>query len=191
MAFKGEKETLEQREAFDYYYLLGGDRSCTAVAPKFKKSLKTIKNWSKKFNWRERVQQRDMEIARELEKKTNESIIDEKAKYRDDIKSNVDIIRYTLNKINDKINNFKVIQAQNEKLEQGEEIHEKEVLRIDTIENYSNLIRAFERLVKLDLLLMGEPNARYQPETETPKTFLDWLNAIDMAQEKSKKFYKL
>jgi len=41
-------------------------QNSTETAP----SLRTLKSWSKAFNWQKRIEQRDIEIGKELEKKT-------------------------------------------------------------------------------------------------------------------------
>jgi hypothetical protein len=75
-------ESLQHKEAFEYYYSLGEERSLLKVAPKFTVSTTSLKKWSAAFNWQDRVIQRDIEISKGLEKKTNSTIINEKANYR-------------------------------------------------------------------------------------------------------------
>ena len=128
-------ETLQQKEAFEYYYGMGADRSYNAVSIKFNVSKGTIANWGKKFNWPERVEQRDIENARELEKKTNNTIVNEKANYRKIIK---DAIATFVNNLKDN------------KIDVGN-------------------IQDLERLIKLDLLLMGEATERGKIEIESPR----------------------
>jgi hypothetical protein len=40
-------------------------QNSTETAP----SLRTLKNWSKAFNWQKRIEQRDIEIGNKLEKR--------------------------------------------------------------------------------------------------------------------------
>lgn len=82
---KGMVETKRHGDAFDYYYSLGIDRSYPAVASKFTVSRTSVKKWAKAFNWRERVIQRDVEINRKTEQKTNKAIVNTKADYRAEI----------------------------------------------------------------------------------------------------------
>jgi hypothetical protein len=140
MAFIGKTETLNYREAFDYYFSLGASRSFNQVAVKFKKSERTIHNWGKAFNWQKRIEQRDIEIARRLEEKTNETIIDEKAKYREEIKQYMQFVRGIMVASQEKIKN-------------------KEIC-IKESSDMNSLMLAYERLLKLDLLLMGEATDR-------------------------------
>lgn len=116
------KETLRHREAFEYYYGLGQSRSLVAVASHFGVSERTVARWSKNFAWQERIEQRDIENAKHLEKKTNELVVNEKANYRKIIKA--------------AIGDF--------------------VKRMAAGDVTVNSVSDLERLVKLDLLLMGE-----------------------------------
>jgi transposase-like protein len=84
------KETLRHIKAFDYYYSLGEEKSLTSVARKFNVSKQTVTKWNKSFNWQHRVEQRDIENGKELEKKTNNAIVNSKADYRALIKKTVD-----------------------------------------------------------------------------------------------------
>jgi len=64
------KETLKHREVFEFYYSIGDKRNLSSVAVQYKFSERSIAKWSKLFNWQERIEQRDIEIGKELEKKT-------------------------------------------------------------------------------------------------------------------------
>mgnify|MGYP000845557772 CR=1 FL=1 len=125
------KETLKQKEAFELYYSLGDKRSLMSVARQCGVSERTVARWSKLFNWQERVEQRDIENARRLEEKTNETVVATKANYRKIIKAAIG--RWV-------------------KRFQGGEIDVESVWDL-------------ERLVKLDLLLMGEPTDRSEHES--------------------------
>lgn len=79
-------ETLQHKEAFEYYYSLGVQRNLPAVSLRFKCGKRTVEIWSKEFNWQERILQRDIDIGKELVTKTNTTVLDEKANYRKIIK---------------------------------------------------------------------------------------------------------
>ena len=83
------QESLRHREAFEYYYSLGVGRSIPQVALEYSVSVAGAKKWSKSFNWQERVVQRDIELSKGLEKKTNTTILNEKANYRRIIKETI------------------------------------------------------------------------------------------------------
>lgn len=116
------KETLKHKEAFEFYYTLGKERSLKAVAEKFGVSDQAAKNWSKNFNWQYRVEQRDIELARKLQQKTDDIILATKADYRKIVKAGIAkwIANFKAGKIN------------------------------------PTSVSDLEKLVKLDLLLMGE-----------------------------------
>jgi transposase len=65
-----QAEKDHNKKAFEVYYALGPKRSQEAVAKKLGMSVSTIKNWSRSFNWRGRVAERDAEVAREIANKT-------------------------------------------------------------------------------------------------------------------------
>jgi transposase len=82
---KEEKEI--HRQAFEYYYALGSERNLREVAKEFNKSLTSVHNWSVSFDWKSRIELRDAETSRMLEKKTNETIVEIKAKYHTFLKA--------------------------------------------------------------------------------------------------------
>lgn len=75
-------ETLLHKEAFNYYYSLGKDRNLSQTAQKFGVRKASVGTWSKSFNWQERVQLKDLELAKKLEAKSDNTIISTKANYR-------------------------------------------------------------------------------------------------------------
>lgn len=81
-----KKETLKHKEAYEYYYSLGSERSLQKVADEFKVTLKAVAQWNMSFNWQERTTQRDTEIGKKLQEKTIDTILNEKANYRKIIK---------------------------------------------------------------------------------------------------------
>ena len=74
-------ENLKHLETFEYYYSLGFARSCSQVAENFNISERTVYNWSKWFKWKQRVKDRDINNAKELEEKTNTTLLEAKTKY--------------------------------------------------------------------------------------------------------------
>ena len=63
-----EKE--HNTQAFEAYYALGPKRSHSAVAKKLGVSVSTIKNWSRSFRWRERIAERDTQVAKAVASRT-------------------------------------------------------------------------------------------------------------------------
>jgi hypothetical protein len=116
------KETLRHKEAFEFYYAAGQNRNLASVAVQYEVSEKSVATWSKTFDWQARIEQRDIENSKRLQKATDETVVSVKAKYR----------RIVGAAIGDFVSRFKAGQV--------------------AIESVSDL----ERLIKLDLLLMGE-----------------------------------
>lgn len=131
------KETLNHKEAFEYYYSLGSERSYYLVATKFKCVKSTIYNWSKAFNWLKRIEQRDMENAKKIQAKTDKTIVNTKADYRAEIKAQLGILKALLNKV------IKDIKAGT-------------TFDISNVNELKDIINSYEKLSKLDLLMMGE-----------------------------------
>ena len=76
------KETLRHKEAFEYYYSLGTERSFKLVESKFKVSNMSVARWSKAFSWQQRIEQRDIENGKKIEAKVDKAIVNSKADYR-------------------------------------------------------------------------------------------------------------
>ena len=82
-----KQENSVQREAFEFYYGLGDQRSLKAVAIQFKRSERTVAGWSRMFSWVDRCTQRALDEAEGREKasmvldvKTTYSVIFQKTK---------------------------------------------------------------------------------------------------------------
>ena len=67
------KEQPHQTRAFEYYYALGEVRSYEKVAVEFSVAPSTVKLWGKSFGWRERLRDRDLQVAREVASRTLDS----------------------------------------------------------------------------------------------------------------------
>jgi len=115
-------------------------------------SCDTLKRWSKNFNWQQRVEQRDIENNRALENKlkpeTTKIIVNTKADYRAEIKTQLGILKAILNKV---IKDFK----------------NDDIIDVANTGDLKDIINSYEKLCKLDLLLIGEP-------TDRGKLDIDW-----------------
>ena len=123
---------------------MGSNRSLAKLCQKYPNDmpkLVTLKSWSKAFNWQQRVEQRDIENNKSLENKlkpeTNKVIVNSKADYRAEIKTQIGILKAILNKV---IQDFK----------------NNEILDVDNVKDLEKVINSYEKLCKLDLLMMGE-----------------------------------
>ena len=124
-----KKETLKHKEAFEFYYSLGDVRSYQKVAEEYGVTLKAVAQWSKSFNWQERIAQRDIEIGQQLKEKTMDTIINEKANYRK-------IVKLAMSQLV-------------ESMRAGEMTYR---------------IQDLERLIRLDMYLLGESEANVKVE---------------------------
>lgn len=87
---------LNAQYGFEIYYALGDNRTHQKVAEIMNKSLPTVQGWSKKYNWTEKVKQRDYEILEKLRQKNTEMIIEDRTKYREIIKQAIEQFRQNL-----------------------------------------------------------------------------------------------
>jgi hypothetical protein len=85
-----QTETLLHKQAFEFYYASGEERSYKKTATKFKKSNQTIAVWARSFTWQDRVVVRDIDLGEELRGKTDRSIIEQREVYLDVIRELVD-----------------------------------------------------------------------------------------------------
>jgi hypothetical protein len=60
------REQPHQEKAFEFYYGLGEKRNYEKVAKEFNVSPSTVKLWGRSFRWKERLRERDLEVARQM-----------------------------------------------------------------------------------------------------------------------------
>lgn len=89
MGFVKGEETKRQKAAFEYYYELGKDRTYGKVCDKFGVSRAAVKVWSDKYMWKERVEERDAEVARGMKEKDEDAFIAEMEGNRKVIKASI------------------------------------------------------------------------------------------------------
>ena len=131
--FTGKRQTLEQFEAFDYYYSLGAVRNLAAVAAKFNKGRSTIHDWSRLLHWQERVQRRDELIFARLQQITDTILLEEKEKIRAGIKESKLLIQA-------------IMENSREKLLAGQ-------VTIKSVKEINSIVLAIDRLIRCDLML--------------------------------------
>lgn len=83
------KETLKHQQAFEYYYMLGPERSLGKVASQFNISRPTATMWSQKLNWDERIIERDNKNMQAIRDKNDEDVVSQMEAYRKIIKASV------------------------------------------------------------------------------------------------------
>jgi hypothetical protein len=141
------KETPRHIEAFEFYYAAGDKRSYVSTACRFNVAKKTIERWANKFNWQQRVEQRDIENSKALEDKlkpqTNKTIVNTKADYRAEIKTQLGILKAILNK-------------------SIEKIKARDIIDISNTNDLKDVINSYTKLCDMDLKLMGEATDIYE-----------------------------
>ena len=143
-------ETKRHGDAFDCYYSLGDSRSYAEVGRKLSVSKTSVEKWGREFNWKERVIQRDLEVNKKTEEKTNKAIVNTKADYRasigKDLKS-LDLFKQRAERL---------IADFSELVEDGK----VKITSIDEFDKVTATLKKFYDIkkdaVKLDLELMGE-----------------------------------
>ncbi len=75
-------EQSQHRLGFEHYCALGEKRTYAQVATEMGVDHTTVKLWARSFNWRERVQTRDLELARQIADKTLKTGLDDRARRR-------------------------------------------------------------------------------------------------------------
>jgi len=152
------QETKRHGDAFDYYYSLGAERSYPQVASKFTVSRTSVKIWAKEFNWKNRVIQRDLEINKRIEEKTDSAIVNTKADYRAGIAEDLEELTTIRQRA------VKLIGDATEAIEKG-------TIKISDVKEFDNVVSSLKKLhdlnkdyIKLDLVLIGENIVELQGE---------------------------
>lgn len=132
-----KKESALMLKAFEYYYKLGTERSLAKVQRKFSKSVTAVAMWSKAFKWPERCNEMDRKVSQKSLDNYDEMLVEAK-------RENFHIIR----------------KAKKHLLAEIERIEKK-------AETFTVTLTDFERLAKLELLMLGDPTERISDDTIT------------------------
>ena len=131
------RETKKHMDAFEEYVRLGDERSHAKLAKIVNASKSSVGKWAASFNWIERVKLRDIANAKQIAKITDRSIVATKANYRKDIEDTMKIVKATI---------LSAVNMTTKKLN----------VSTKTPSDINQLTSAYEKLAKLDLLLIGE-----------------------------------
>lgn len=170
------EETKQHGDAFDYYYTLGEKRTYVSVADRIHVVSRTVERWSKAFNWKERVIQRDLEINRKTEEKTNKAIVNTKADYRAEIGRDLQ----ELDAIGSRIIRLLADVADKIKSDDSENNQEGSIIEINSIEDLDKMMTSLKKyrdikkdLVKLDLELIGDSEGVRDLNINVAKAIVD------------------
>ena len=80
------KEQEHHKKAFEYYYTLGESRSLPKVAARLGVSLASVKLWSRSFDWHQRLNDRDAEVARAMASRALSDEVENRARNKQLVK---------------------------------------------------------------------------------------------------------
>lgn len=83
------KETLRHQQAFEYYYMLGPERSLAKVASQFGVAPASVTIWAQKLNWSDRVKERDDKNMQVIRDRNDEDVVANMESYRKIIRASV------------------------------------------------------------------------------------------------------
>lgn len=72
-------ETARHREAFEFYYGLGQERSLAKVATQYGVSEQAVADWSGSFGWQARIVEREAHVAAQLSERVARQEVDRRA----------------------------------------------------------------------------------------------------------------
>jgi hypothetical protein len=153
----GETETA--LAAFESYYQMGQERAYAKVAAMYKVNSATIYNWSKKFGWKTRIQERNLRFANKLEDATTAQTIGVRVKYSNEFGKMIkDFLVYVEDRKREYLQDLRLYRALMKKwillsVEQQRGLNApKRPKPFVVIRDVSDL----ERIVKLQMLMLGE-----------------------------------
>lgn len=150
MGFEGSyqklsKEKTRHLDAYEYYFALGDKRSSNAVAKKFKVCVHTIYKWRINFKWDKRVDKRNKSIAKRVEQQVDTGIVKSKITHRQELSDNLKMIQEVIATAIDP--NTGLLR-----------------INVRTPTDLTNLMQAYERLVRLDLDIIADA----PPDADAP-----------------------
>jgi len=74
-----QKENQQQKDAFQYYFQMGGERSYVKVATKFKVAISTVERWGKVYKWQDRVQKLEADVRSKM---LEQQVVEKELDYR-------------------------------------------------------------------------------------------------------------
>jgi len=134
------KETLRHKVAFETYYLLGRKRTMRRVAIAMGLHHASISNWARAFDWHKRIIERDNKLAKRIQEESEDGMVKLAIDYRPTVRDIMLVIKAA-------------IQIGINTIKSGK-------FRVDTADGLSKIVATAEKMIRLDLLLMGEPEER-------------------------------
>lgn len=157
-------ETLRHREAWEYYYGLGDSRSLMQVASRFNVSVQAVVNWSKSFNWMDKVKERDARVKNRLDTKTEDKIVSRKAEL-------LQITNVAIGRFTEAVSGKKRVK-QPDGTFILEDVPEADRLQIKSVKDFKDLIDIW-------LKLSGEPTDNIAINIQNKEFIKSFINVID------------
>jgi hypothetical protein len=152
---KIKQEIPTNAEAFEYYFAMGDNRSYEKTAEHFKVTKTTVQNWAESFNWQARVEIRNIEINKEIERRSKKENIATRAKMVADIDAALAMTRTLLNE-NLKTINDKIEKMRNKQAEGDDSPNEPIFDRVKSTKQFLELFRAIDCIMMLRRKITGE-----------------------------------
>jgi hypothetical protein len=163
------REERHHIEAFDKYYTMGESRSLLSLADHCNVTERTLKRWSIAFNWQERISQRDIENGKKIMAKTDRAVVNTKADYRKDIRLALQPVKAAINSA--------IVEKKNPETGQMEK---QLSFSVGEAKDLAIMVNSLEKLVKADLLLMGEADSHSEHSGQVAFYFGDELTKDDI-----------
>lgn len=174
---KERKETERQAEAYLYYYSLkskGEEKATEQTAERFNVTDRTIKNWSKWFNWQDRV----VEDGLKVNERVKEKVIEQEVKRQLD---NIEVADSVLSKLLEIVGNSKA--------------------KADTAKDVEIIANSIDKIMRLKFDIQGGTgdtvkgqvetvNSRIKWNTETKTTLYQIKYSIELLEEDKQEEFK-
>lgn len=155
-------ETTRHMQAFEFWFSLGGERTVRAVAQRFGVSDESIQRWIKRFDWDKRLAKRNNMIRKRLDSSAVHNVVQTRQKFAKDIKKTIESYLKSVTKL----------------------VKEHDAKGNPLITDAADL----EKMVKLYLLLEGEPTSKVANENINTNVDMskqeieDWLKSDTESQ---------
>jgi len=137
-----QTEKAHHLQAFDSFYNQGPKRKNAVVAKKMGVTQQTVCVWRKNFNWDERIKEKEEEDVSKIIKKTGGGRVKTGVEHRETVRRCLNIMKAM---INDAV-----------EVDEAKEIIKVVISPLD----WRRHMESLSILMKMDLLLIGEPTER-------------------------------
>lgn len=160
-------ETQEMLQAYEDYYQAGENRSYEKIAVKYKVTTQTIYNWSKRYGWKQRIEERNLKFSKKLEETTDAQAIGIRMKYSNELGKMVrDFLAYVeemKRRYQQRLREYRIAKKKLDALKDEEKeafrkANAQELVQPEPFVVIKN-VQDIEKIVKLQMLMLGETAA--------------------------------